>query len=259
MTMSKISNRYWLLLLVLPFIISFQALKEKKIKVYLIGDSTIALKEEHKYPETGWGIPFQYFFDSSVTVINRAMNGRSTRTFINENRWQPIYDSLQPGDYVLIQFGHNDASKEKTERYTTPEDYKTNLKKFIRETRSKNAIPVLLTPVARRKFDKEGKVEESHPIYAALAREVATEEQLAFIDLNEKSKSLLQDFGEQNSKWLYLQLEPGENPNYPEGIKDNTHFSEMGARKIAQIVLNEIKKLNLGLAAHIYKPEPKKK
>ena len=93
--------------------ISFVIIPSHKIKIYLIGDSTIAKKEIKAYPETGWGMPFVYFFDSTVTVDNRAKNGRSTKTFISENLWKPVADSLQEGDYVFIQFGHNDESKEK--------------------------------------------------------------------------------------------------------------------------------------------------
>src|SRR5215211_3358915 len=99
-------------------------LPPKKIKVWLIGDSTTANKETKAYPETGWGMPFAYFFDSSVTVKNIAKNGRSTRTFISEKLWESIETNLHEGDYVLIQFGHNDEAKEKTDRYTSPEEYK---------------------------------------------------------------------------------------------------------------------------------------
>jgi lysophospholipase L1-like esterase len=231
--------------------------QESKTVVYLIGDSTIATKEIKAYPETGWGMPFQYFFDSTVVVENHAKNGRSTRTFISENRWQPIELKLKKGDFVFMQFGHNDESKEKTDRYTTPEDYKKNLNKFITETRAKGAIPVLLTPVSRRKFI-EGKQQETHTVYSALVKEVALAEKVAFIDLDALSRVYYQSMGEENSKLLFLQLEAGEHPNYPEGKNDNTHFSEMGARKIAQLVLTEIKRLDLPLAKHIYKPAPKK-
>ena len=244
--------------LALLMAMSFVSADNKKVTVYLIGDSTMSVKEEKAYPETGWGMPFAHFFDASVTIDNRAKNGRSTKSFLSENLWQPVATQLKPGDYVLMQFGHNDAAKDKPERYTPPEEYKMNLKKFISEARSKKAIPVVLSAVTRRKFGKEGKVEETHPIYAALAKAVAEEEKAAFIDLNERSKTLLEQFGEEHSKWLYLQLEPGKNPNYPEGINDNTHFSEMGAREVAQIVLQELKTLNLDLTQHIYKPAPKK-
>src|SRR6195952_2099649 len=156
------------------FLLSFSGPVKKKIKVYLIGDSTMCLYEPSRAPLTGWGMPFVNFFDSTVTIDNRARGGRSTRTFISENRWQPIADSLQEGDYVLIQFGHNDEAKEEKykDRYTPVPDYKTNLTKFITETRAKKAIPVLITPVTRMRFDKEGKIEETHKDYSAAVWEV---------------------------------------------------------------------------------------
>jgi lysophospholipase L1-like esterase len=240
------------LVFVLFTLMSFSFSEPGKITVYLIGDSTIAQKETKAFPETGWGMPFQIFFDSTVVVDNRAKNGRSTRTFISENRWDPIYNSLKEGDYVFIQFGHNDESKEKVDKYTSPEDYKRNLVRFITETRGKKANPVLLTPVARRKYEN-GKAVETHKAYSALVREVAKEQNTPLIDLDKLSMQLLDKFGEENSKLLFLQLEAGEHPNYPDGKNDNTHFNELGARKMAQIVLSEIKNLNLGLAQRIVK------
>jgi lysophospholipase L1-like esterase len=231
--------------------------RTEPITVYLIGDSTIANKETKAFPETGWGMPFRYFFDSTVVVDNRAKNGRSTRTFISEGLWQNVYDNLKPGDYVFMQFGHNDEVPEKIGSYTPPADYKKYLVKFIEETRSRKAIPVVLTPVTRRRF-KDGNIQETHPEYSKLATEVAQAEKVAFIDLDALSRDLLQRYGEENSKLLFLQLAPGEHPNYPEGKNDNTHFSELGARLIAQIVLGEVRKLNLDLSNHITKPVVKK-
>lgn len=224
---------------------------KKKITVWLIGDSTIAIKDPKTYPETGWGMPFVYFFDSTVTVDNRAKNGRSTKSFLAENLWQPIVNNLQEGDYVFIQFGHNDEAKEKGERYAPPDLFKANLVKYITETRNKKAIPVLLTPVSRRKFDANGKALETHAEYSPLVREVAKAQNVAFIELDSLSRNLYQQFGPQYSKLLFLQLEPGEHPNYPDGKNDNTHFSELGARLIAQIVLKEVQTLNLELAERI--------
>lgn len=228
----------------------------KKVTVYLIGDSTMANKPSTVFPETGWGMPFAHFFDSTVVVDNRAKNGRSTRTFISENLWKPVADNLHPGDYVFIQFGHNDEAKEKTDRYTTPDEYRNNLRKFVSETRSKNATPILITPVTRRKF-MDGKIQDTHLEYSALVREVAKELKVALIDLDEKSKMLLQEFGEENSKLLFLQMLPGEHPNYPDGKNDNTHFSELGARKMAQIVLAEVMAQRLELSERIFKPVKK--
>ncbi|UOQ68629.1 rhamnogalacturonan acetylesterase [Hymenobacter volaticus] len=226
------------------------SLPPSKITVYLVGDSTLSIKETKNYPETGWGMPFAYFFDETVTVDNRAQNGRSTKTFVAENRWQPVASALKEGDYVFIQFGHNDEVP--TKRSYTPEaDYKNYLVRFITETRAKKATPVLLTPVARRKFDAAGKIEETHAVYAEIVRATAREQQVALIDLDRESQALLQQFGPENSRLLFNQLAPGEHPNYPDGKEDNTHFNELGARKMAQIVLADIRALKLELANHI--------
>jgi lysophospholipase L1-like esterase len=231
--------------------------QKKKTHIFMAGDSTMSIKETKVYPETGWGMPFAYFWDSTIEVVNRAKNGRSTKTFISESLWKSIYDEIQPGDYVFIQFGHNDESKEKTDRYTSPEEYKANLTKFVNETRSKKGIPVLLTPVSRRKF-VDGKAVETHAEYSPLVKEVAKDLNVPLIDLDAKSLELYQQMGEENSKLLFNQVQPGEHPNYPEGKTDNTHFDELGARKIAEIVLAEIKNLKLDLVNHIYQPVVKK-
>ena len=243
----------YIFFILLAFIAMSFSFTTKPITIYMIGDSTMSIKAPRAYPETGWGMPFAGFFDSTVKVDNRAKNGRSTRTFISENLWQPVFDNLNEGDYVFIQFGHNDESKEKTERYTTPDQYKENLTRFVKETRSKKAIPVLLTPVSRRRFDKEGNALETHAAYSPLVKEVAKALNVLFIDLDTKSKDLYQQMGVENSRLLFLQLKPGEHPNYPGGKDDNTHFNELGARLIAQIVLAEVKVIDPLLAGRIIK------
>src|SRR5687768_212808 len=237
---------------VMMFILmAFAFPEKKKITIWLCGDSTMSIKETKAYPETGWGMPFVHFWDSTVKVENRAKNGRSTKTFISEKLWQGVIDNVKEGDYVFIQFGHNDESKEKTERYTTPDEYKANLLRFVNETRAKKATPVLLTPVTRRRFDSAGIIMQTHEIYSGLVRELAAAQSVAFIDLDKKSQELLQKFGKENSRWLFLQLEPGEHPNYPEGRNDNTHFNELGARLVAEIILSEIRNLKLELTERI--------
>jgi lysophospholipase L1-like esterase len=240
----------------LPGVLLF-FLTDNNIKVYLIGDSTMANKQVKAYPETGWGMPFANFFDQTVTVDNRAQNGRSTKSFIAESRWQPVVNNLKEGDYVLIQFGHNDEVPTKA-TYTPETDFSINLIRFINETRSKKAVPVLITPVARRKFDAAGKVVETHTVYAAIVRKVAAENQVPLIDLDKESQDLLQQLGPETSKLLFNHLQPNENPNYPEGKQDDTHFNELGARKIAQLILADIKTLHLSLADRIVHPEAKK-
>lgn len=236
---------------------SFLPGERKKIKLFLAGDSTMSIKETRYYPETGWGMPFEHFWDSSVTVVNRAKNGRSTKTFIQEGLWKSIQTQASEGDFVFIQFGHNDEAKDKGERYATPDTFKMNLIRFIKEARDLKATPVLLTPVSRRKFDQEGRAMETHLEYSALVREVAHQQQALIIDLDEKSRVLYQQFGPENSKWLFLQLQPGEHPNYPEGRNDNTHFSELGARLVAQLVLKELRALSPELCTHLKSPQRK--
>lgn len=237
-------------------LMSFTQTKPEKITVYLIGDSTMSIKEEKNYPETGWGMPFVYFFDETVEVDNRAMNGRSTRSFMQENRWQPVVDSLEEGDWVFIQFGHNDEVPTK-KNATTPDEFKTNLIKYVTDTKNKNAKPVLLTPVARRKFGENGKVVGTHDEYAEIVRTVAREQNVPLIDLDKKGQELYQEYGEEHSKLLLMHLEPGEHPNYPDGKVDDTHFSELGARKVAQIVLAEMRAQNLELTERVVKKKKK--
>lgn len=227
------------------------------VAIYLAGDSTMAPKLPEKRPETGWGEMLQEFFDTSaVRVHNHARNGRSTRTFLSEGRWQAIADSLHAGDYVFIQFGHNDASKDKTDRYTPPADYRANLIRFIDETRAKGATPVLMTPVMRRRFDKDGKVRDSHGEYPDIVRSVAKDHGVPLIDMHRKTAELLQLFGQAASAALFLQLPPKENANYPDGIQDNTHFSPFGARIVAAMVIEGISEAKLEVGAHFRQMEP---
>lgn len=231
----------------------------QKTKLYMIGDSTMANKPRQVFPETGWGMPLATYFDTMAVVVdNRAQNGRSTRTFLAENRWQPIVDALQPNDYVFIQFGHNDEAENYPDRYTPPEDYRRNLRKFVTETRAKKAYPVLLTPITRRRFDKEGRVQETHVAYSKVTAEVAAQYQVPLIDLDKLSRELVQQFGVDKSLLLYLELAPGDHPNYPYGHHDNTHFTELGARKMAQLAVGQITAQKLPiLAEHLAQPTAK--
>ena len=225
----------------------------KKIKVWMIGDSTMCDYPGSRSPLTGWGMPFKDFFDTTVTIKNMARGGRSTRTFISEGRWKNVYDSLEAADYVLIQFGHNDEAKEPqyAARYTPVPDYKNNLIKFITEARSKKAKPVLITPVTRMQFDANGNIKETHKEYSAAVWEIGKEYEVPVIDLDAKSRQLLQNFGPDKAKLLFMHLDSLENPHYPKGNKDNTHFNEFGARKMAQLVVKEIQTLKLDLAARM--------
>ena len=227
--------------------------EQKKITIWLCGDSTMSIKEKKAYPETGWGMPFVYFWDSTVNVENLAKNGRSTGSFRNEGLWQIVLDKATEGDYVFIQFGHNDEVPTK-KTYTTEAEFKNNLRQYVSEARSRKATPILLTPMARRKFDANGKIEGTHDVYSQIVRDVAKEEKVVLFDMDKITQQLYQQFGIENSKLLFMQLKPNEHPNYPEGRDDNTHFNELGARLIAQRVLTEIRSLVPDLGDRIVKP-----
>ncbi|WMI66274.1 rhamnogalacturonan acetylesterase [Aestuariibaculum sp. YM273] len=234
--------------------------QNKTTTVYLIGDSTMCLYDESRFPQMGWGMPFEYFFNESVSIENRAKGGRSSRSFIAENRWQPVLDALKEGDYVLIQFGHNDAqnSKDHPDRKTTPEQYKTYISKYISETRSKGAFPVIISPVTRWKFDSEENAVECHEPYLKALEELSKTHHVPFIDLDSKSRALLNAMGKACSRYLYMYFEPGEYFRFPDGYPDNTHFTEFGARKMAELVLQGIIEQNLNLAQHVIKPYRRK-
>ena len=230
------------------------ALAQEPVTVFLAGDSTMAPKLETKRPETGWGEQLQKHFDErKVRVDNHAANGRSTRTFIGEGRWQAILDKLKAGDYVLIQFGHNDQSKEKVDRYTPPDDFRRNLERFVAEVRAKKATPVLLTPVMRRRFDKDGKFYDTHGEYPDLTRRVAAEQKVALIDMHRLSEKVLVKYGPEESRKLFLQLKAGENPNYPKGVEDNTHFSPLGADIMAALAVDGFREQRIGLVKFLKK------
>lgn len=226
-----------------------------QITVYLAGDSTCANKLPEKRPETGWGEMMQQYFDPAKVVIdNHAQNGRSTKTFISEGRWQAIVDKLKKGDFVFVQFGHNDESKEKGERYTPPADYRANLIRFVKDVKAKKANIVLLTPVMRRSFDKDGNFVDKHPPeYPDAVRTVAKEQKVPLIDMHRKSEAIIKRYGVEGSRALFLQLKPDESPNYPKGIEDNTHFVPKGAEEMAKLVVEGIREDKLKLRKYLNK------
>lgn len=217
-----------------------------KTTIYIIGDSTAANKDKRKFPETGWGMELQSFFKSDVVVDNRALNGRSTKSFRAEQRWQPILDQLKPGDYVFIEFGHNDEKVNKPTVGVTLTDFKINLVNYVNETRSKKAIPILLTPISRRSF-KNGLLMDSHGDYPRITRLVADSLNVPLIDMLAKTESLLTKLGDVPSIKLFNYVDSGH-VNYPKGNKDDTHLSPDGAKQIAGLVVKGIKEEKLPIA-----------
>ncbi len=215
----------------------------QKTTLYTIGDSTMANKKDpDRNPEHGWAQVLQSFFNDDIIVANKAVNGRSTKSFINEKRWDSIYKKLKKGDYVFIEFGHNDEKIEDSTRYTNPHTtYRYNLIRFVKESREKGAIPVLLTSIARRNFNEKGVLVPTHGDYPLETRLTAQEYKVPFIDLEYYTELLEQSYGPEKSKKLHLHFKAGENPYYDKDKADDTHLSLEGAKAIAQIVINSIK------------------
>lgn len=233
---------------------------QEPVTLFIAGDSTAAEKLAEKRPETGWGEKLgQFFHAQRVRVSNHARNGRSTRTFIEEGRWQALLEQVRTGDYVLIQFGHNDGSVEKKDRYTPPDAYRANLARFVGDVRARGAHPVLLTPVVRRRFDPQGRFYDAHGEYPDLVRAVAKEHRVPLLDMHRKSERVLREYGAEASKQLFLHLKPGDSANYPQGLEDNTHFSPLGAELMAREAVQGIRELKLGVAQHLHWNAPQGK
>ncbi|MEO7769238.1 MAG: glycosyl hydrolase family 28 protein [Ferruginibacter sp.] len=224
----------------------------KKPTIFLIGDSTCANKPVEDNPERGWGQLLPNFFTNEIGIQNHAVNGRSTKSFINEHRWDTVMSKLQEGDYVMIQFGHNDEKAEDSTRSAPAHGlFKDNLVRFVTDIRSKGAHPVLITPVMRRKFDKEGKFVDQHGDYPAVVKEVAAILKVPMIDLHKSSEALIVKEGIENSKRLFLNIPDNHFKNYKGPREDNTHFSEYGAASMASLVCQSIKELQLPLVSYL--------
>lgn len=209
------------------------------IIIYTIGDSTMANKPNpEENPERGWGQMLPKFFKESVTIENHAVNGRSTRSFISEGIWDSVYNKLKEGDYIFIQFGHNDQKVNDPKRYTNPHTaYRHNLIIFVEEARKKGAIPVLFTSIVRRNFNEEGTLVDTHGEYPAEMRMVARDYDVPLIDLQYKTELLEESYGLENSKKLHLHYRPNELTYYPDGKDDDTHLSVLGATEVAKLAV----------------------
>lgn len=210
--------------------------REQPLRVYLVGDSTCATKDlKNENPERGWGHMFQPLFDEGVVIENHATNGRSTKSFRTEGRWAKVCDKLQQGDYVFIQFGHNDQKINDTTRYSAPRQYAENLRRYVRETREKGAVPVLLTPVVRRNF-VVGVLTDTHGDYPAEVRRIAAEEGVVLLDVEPLTREWVAALGDEASRDYFMWVEPGTCPLCPKGRRDDTHFNIRGAHVVARMI-----------------------
>lgn len=230
--------------------------------VFMIGDSTMANKKlDGNNPERGWGQMLPGFFTEDIRVDNHAVNGRSSKSFIDEGRWDRVIAQVQKGDYVFIQFGHNDEKPDEA-RHTDPgTTFDANLRRFVRETREKGGIPVLFSSIVRRNFrvDSTAVLKDDHPdeatghhyeegdelidthgAYLDSPRRVAQEEGVAFIDMNRLTHELVQGMGPEESKKLYMWIPANLVPACPKGKEDNTHLNIYGARVVAGLAADAV-------------------
>ena len=249
-----------ILIAALALIVLTSMTQEKVTTVFIIGDSTAAKKDlSTGSPERGWGMALQCFFDDQyIHVDNHAVNGRSSKSFIDEGRWDKVLSLIKPGDYVIIQFGHNDE-KAQPDRHTDPgSTFDYNLSKFVRETREHGGIPVLMNCVVRRNFfvkapenaddealrnttfkDGVKMVEgdsliDTHGLYRVAPRDVAQRMNCLFVDANKITHDLEQSLGVEGSKKLHMWYKPNEHPALPKGRQDNTHYNIYGAHEVAK-------------------------
>ena len=239
---------------------------DKTTTIFVIGDSTAANKDTTGGKvERGWGMMLQNCFDADYIVVdNHAVNGRSSKSFLDEGRWEKVLEKIRPGDYVIIQFGHNDE-KAQPDRHTDPgSTFDYNLARYVRETREHGGIPVLMNPVVRRNFymkapevaddeqlrntvfkDGEHLVEgdtlnDTHGLYRVAPRDVARRMNCHFIDANQITHDLEQGLGREASKKLHMWFRPGEEPSVPKGKQDNTHYNIYGAQVVADLLADAL-------------------
>ena len=254
-----------LLILSVAVTVLTSAVSDKTTTIFVIGDSTAANKDiSGGKQERGWAMALQCYFDDNIRVDNHAVNGRSSLSFINEGRWQKVLDKIKPGDYVIIQFGHNDE-KPQADRHTDPgSTFDYNLAKYVRETREKGGIPVLMNCVVRRNFfvkapdnDDDEKLRtttfkdgaklvegdsliDTHGLYRVAPRDVAQRMNVLFVDANKITHDLEQGLGTEASKKLHMWFLPDQEPSVPKGRQDNTHYNVYGAHVVARLLADAL-------------------
>ena len=254
------------LILAFTALIVLTAFQQDKVTtIFIIGDSTAANKDiSGGKQERGWGMALQCYFDDNILIDNHALNGRSSLSFIREGRWDKVLEKIRPGDYVIIQFGHNDE-KSGEKRHTDPgSTFDYIMAKYVRETREKGGIPVLMNCVVRRNFftkapqndddeslrtttfkDGVKMVEgdsliDTHGLYRVAPRDVAQRMNVHFVDANQITHNLEQGLGTEASKKLHMWFRPGEEPSVPDGRQDNTHYNVYGAHVVAKLLADAL-------------------
>ncbi|MEI8407273.1 MULTISPECIES: rhamnogalacturonan lyase family protein [unclassified Kribbella] len=228
-----------------------------KPTVFIAGDSTVQTYDPGFAPQAGWGQMINRFFDTDVLFVNKAIGGRSSKNFISQGRLDEILGAIRPNDYLFVQFGHNDATQGVDDRYASPADYKEYLRTYVHGARQRGAIPVLVTPVSRRSFDPVTlKFNVSFPEYVDKMKELATEENVALVDLSASSRAYLDQIGPEAAKAVFLHVDPGIYPGRPAGTVDDTHFQEYGAIQMARLVATDVAALDIPIADQVVEVQP---
>ncbi|MCZ8514229.1 rhamnogalacturonan acetylesterase [Paenibacillus filicis] len=216
--------------------------EQQTLTVYIAGDSTVQTYKAESAPQAGWGQFISRYFTGNVRFINKAIGGRSSKTFVEEGRLEEILNVLQENDYLFIQMGHNDSTASKPERYTEPfGSYKTYLKMYTAGAKEWGAIPILLTPVGRLHYH-EGTFLNDFSDYCAAMKQVAEEEQVQLIDLMDRSLALYRSLGYDEAAELFMISSNGT---------DCTHFTEKGADHIARLVMQGVKELQIPISIYV--------
>ena len=208
-------------------------------------------------PQAGWGQMIDRFFADDIAFANHAIGGRSSKNFITQGRLDDVLRGIRPGDYLFVQFGHNDATQGVDDRYASPADYKEYLRVYVEGARQRGATPILVTPVSRRDFDPAtGLFRVSFPEYVAKMTELAVEEDVLLVDLSASSRAYLDEIGPEAAKAVFLHVDPGVFPQRPAGTVDDTHFQEYGAIQMARLIAQDVAALDDPLAAEVADIEP---
>lgn len=221
--------------------------------VYLAGDSTVV--DQDKEPWAAWGQMLPVFFGPGLTIANEAESGETIRSFVGERRLDKVLSTIRPGDYLMIQFAHNDQ-KQGTGYVPAETDYKTYLRRYISDARAHGAFPILVTSMNRRTFDAAGKITPSLGDYPQAMRDIAAEQKVPLIDLNAMSKTLWETMGETGTLKAFVHYPANTFPGQSEELKDDTHFNSYGAYELARAVVQSIRDQHLALAPYLIKNNP---
>lgn len=230
-----------ILTLILSLFILASCNQQKKVNIWLIGDSTMAAKKANRHPESGWGEGLKMYTNSKASVHNHAASGRSTLSFITEKRWQAVLDSIQENDFVIMQFGHNDEKQNPTLHTEPFGTFQKNIRKFIDETLEKGATPVVCSSIVRRQFNEDGTLKDTHGDYITAAKKVALETQTPYVDMETITRKLVTKMGPEKSKEIF---------NYTAQKQDSTHVNIEGAEIIAGLFVHHTKVQDLSIAAY---------